>query len=296
MKRFLNADTFANDARMRRTVLKGSAFLFVEGASDDRFYGIFINPAKCQIIICHGRDRVIGACEILNSDGFPGFLGIVDADFRRAEGDPIGVANVLLTDFHDAECFMLRSGAFDRLLVEFASGEKLKAWQEGFGADLREHFLTHSGKVGLLLWHSTISGLELHFDNLEVKEYANRDSLHVDVSRLVEHTKHKSQRHDLQNAGLLQGISDRAADADDLWQIVRGRDFIELIGYALRHALGSRAANEVSVERLEQSLRLAYSQEDFAVSKLYVAIRQWEEANHPYIILKVSVTGTLLTV
>ena len=85
MRQFLNANTLANDVRMRRSVWK-IAFLFVEGESDERLYSIFVGSSTCQIVVSHGRANLIEACEILNADGFKGFLGIIDADFCHARG------------------------------------------------------------------------------------------------------------------------------------------------------------------------------------------------------------------
>jgi len=295
MKQFINADTIANDARMRRSVWK-AAFLFVEGESDERFYGIFVDPDRCQIIVSHGRERLIDACETLNADAFTGFLGIVDADFRHAQQTVPTMPNLLVTDFHDVECFMLRGDAFDRVLGEFVSKDKLERWIGTFGPDVRGHLLVHSVNVGLLVWHSIANDLNLSFSNLEAKEFADRDSVEVNLRCLIEHTKHKSQRHDLDTNELISEIAKIEKFCSDPWQVVRGCDFIDLFGYALRHALATRPAAEVSRERLEQSLRLAYTAEEFATTELFKAIKEWERANRPYIILRVLATATLLEV
>jgi hypothetical protein len=153
MKQFLNGYTLANDARMRRSVWK-EAFLFVEGDSDERLYRIFVDGRRCQIIITFGFANLIKACGILNSVCFEGFLGIADSDFSRAYGIVLPIPNVLLTDFHDSECFMLKGEAFDRVLAEFGSAEKLSRWCARHGNDVKGHLLAQSVKVGFLLWHS----------------------------------------------------------------------------------------------------------------------------------------------
>lgn len=292
MRQFLNGNTLANDVRMRRSVWK-VAFLFVEGDSDERLYSIFVDSRTCQVIVSHGRANLIEACEILSAHGFKGFLGIIDADLCHAQGTLPLIPNILVTDFHDAECFMLRGTAFERVLREFASKEKLEYWHKVFGPDVRKHLLSHSIKVGFLLWHSTVKGLNLIFSNLEVKEFADRESLEIDVRRLVEHTKHKSQKQDLNSAELVSEIGKLESFKPEPWQVVRGSDFIDLMGYALRHALATLPALEVSRERLEQSLRLAYSTEEFAATELFRSIKIWEKANSPFVVLKVIATGTL---
>jgi len=85
---------------------------------------------------------------------------------------------------HDGECFMLSTCAFDKLLSEFASQDKLKAWQQSYSADVRSHLLQQAIIIGGLLWHSNQSGLNLCFKELEAKEYVDDGDLKVDVQKL----------------------------------------------------------------------------------------------------------------
>ncbi len=292
MRQFLNGFTLANDVRMRRSIWKG-AFLFVEGVSDERLYGVFADPASCQIVVAHGRSNLLEACEILNIDSFEGFLGILDADFGHVRSTLRSIPNLLFTDFHDAECFMLRGAAFERVLLEFASKDKLDYWSSTFSADIRQHLLTQSASIGFLLWHSLEKDLNLKFTNLETKEYTDRESIEVNIIKLIEHAKNKSQKYDLRASDIIREIDDIQKANPELWQVVRGPDFIDLLGYALRFALATWSALDVTASRLEQSLRIAYPAEEFAATGLYKAIRGWEKASPPYVILKVLGTGNL---
>jgi hypothetical protein len=131
--------------------------------------------------------------------------------------------------------------------------------------------------------------------NLEIKEFVDRDSLQIDLERLIEHAKNKSNRHDLDSAELKTGMTALESSKPQLWQVVRGSDFIELLGYALRYSLASCPAIDVSLARLEQCLRLAYSAEEFASTELFKAIMAWQQLNTPYIILKISSTEPLFS-
>jgi len=284
MKRFINGDTLANEARMRRELFKG-AFLLVEGESDERLYGIFVDCDNCQTIICHGRENLFDTCRILNDNHFAGVLGVADADFDHIEGREPPFANLYYTDWHDAECMMLRGAALDRIISQFTSRDKLSSWCDSYGRDVRQHLLVHSASVGFLLWHSNKNGLGLSFDNLEAKEYFDRKSLVVDVAKLVKHVKNKSSRHDLPDDELIEGIYERQTLREDLWQIVRGHDVIDVLGYAFRYAWGTCTAHDVSLEVLEQSLRLAFPAEEFANTALFRRIREWEKENQPYLVL-----------
>lgn len=284
MKSFITGDTLANEARMRRSVFKG-AFLFVEGESDERLYGIFTDYKKCQIIICHGRENLFDACRILRRAATLGILGIADADFANLERRPPPVDCILFTDWHDAECMMLRGAAFDRIVTQFVSYNKFMTWCETHGTDARQHVLNQSVIVGYLLWHSIANNLNLDFANLEVKEFTERVTLLTNIESLVQHVKNKSSRHDLPNNGLMAGIEQRRAMTNEFWQVVRGHDIVESLGYAFRYAWGNSPAQSVTFERLEQSLRLAFPVHEFASSGLFRKIKEWEQNNAPYRVL-----------
>jgi hypothetical protein len=281
MREFITGAILAGDARMRRTVFKG-AFLFVEGESDDRFYGIFTDRRHCQIIICHGRENLFDACNTLDEAGFAGFLGIADADFSHLEGKSPPIANIIFTDFHDAECLMLQGQALGRVFLEFSSEARLSEWRQTHGIDPRTHLITLCVTIGNLLWHSLAEGLNLSFDKLEAKEFVGRHDLVLEAESLVQHVKNKSNRHDIQNEALLSGIESRRRLNGNEWQVLRGHDFVDLLHHALRHAWGNQ---NVSRDRLEQGLRLAFPESEFATSGLFRRIKAWELANSPFRIL-----------
>jgi len=281
LKSSLNPHTLANDARMRRALFAG-AFIYAEGTSDAKLYGKFTEPNRCQIIIAHNRDNVVEACRILEADNFAGAIGIIDADFNHLEEKTSGLSSVFQTDMHDGECFMLSTCAFDKLLSEFASQDKLKAWQQSYSADVRSHLLQQAIIIGGLLWHSNQSGLNLCFKELEAKEYVDDGDLKVDVQKFVKHVKNKSQRHDLSDEQLVAGLQQRIKASDKNWQIVRGHDVIDLLCFAFRKTLGSWKAQDGTREHIERGLRLAYEEDDFSQTQLFVQIRGWEAAHAPF--------------
>jgi len=158
LKQYITGHTLANDARMRRIKFDGS-FLFVEGDSDDRLYGIFLHRGECQIIICYTRGNVVDVCLILNEAKFDGVAGIIDSDFDKLDGKIPPVGSVFQTDLHDAECMMLNSPAFEKLVQQYASREKMAEWESTHGTDLRGYILVRAAPVGALLRHSNADKL-----------------------------------------------------------------------------------------------------------------------------------------
>jgi len=270
---------------MRREIFKG-AFLYVEGSSDANLYATFIDQKSCQIIIAHNRFNVVEACRIHETKGFDGVVGIIDADFDHLEQKTPDVSIVFQTDMHDAECFMLSTSAFDKLVSEFASEDKLKDWQAAYVGDLRSHLVQQAAIIGALLWYSNNTCLCLCFGELETKEYVTEPGLQVDVAKMIKHVKNKSQRHDLSEELLAQGLQQQLKISDQVWQIVRSHDLINLLSFALRRTLGSWKSHEVAREHIERGLRLAYAENDFFQTKLHSKIRDWETSHPPFRIFR----------
>ena len=70
--------------------------------------------------------------------------------------------------------------------------------------------------------------------------------------------------------------------SDKIWLRVRGHDVIDLLGFALRKALGSWKAQDATREHIERGLRLAYPEDAFSETFLLRQVRDWETANPPY--------------
>jgi hypothetical protein len=183
---------------------------------------------------------------------------------------------------HDAECFALSTNAFDRLLAEYASSDKLKVWQSTYVMDVRSHLLQQAAIVGSLLWHSNKSNLKLSFDNLEVKEYVGETDLKVNVPKFLSHVKNKSQRYDLNDDHLDGGIQVGLKASERIWHLVRGHDLIDLLCFAFRKTLGSCKAQDATRENIQRGLRLAYVEDDFSRTQLFSQIRGWEAAHSPF--------------
>ncbi len=268
---------------MRRELFKG-AFLFVEGPTDGKFYGMFIDQGQCQIIIAYNRFNVIEACRILENEIFVGSIGIIDADFNHLEGKTPDVSSVFQTDMHDCECYMLSSIAFDKVLVEFTTQDKLAAWQKSYVTDVRNHLLQQSAIIGSLLWHSNRSALSLCFKELEAKEYVDHTDLKVDLPKFVSHVKNKSQgkAKELSHEQLIDGLQQCLKASDKTWQIIRGHDLIDLLCFAFRKTLGNWKAQESTREHIEIGLRLAYAEDDFYETQLFFLVHRWEAANPPF--------------
>jgi hypothetical protein len=284
MLEHINQHTVANDVRMRAITFAG-AFVLVEGRSDQKLYIKFVDGARVQVLLCISRDRVIEAIRILNQDGFARACGIIDADFDRLEARPPPFANVFFTDAHDAEMMILNAtvvAPFEALISEFASPDKLGAWQATFGSNLLDHLTAESAKIGALLLYSmrTASALDFgsHKNPLAYSDFASRPQLVVELTELIRHVHNRSGTphapvrpvQDAVEAILQAGYSWR--------ELGRGRDLLEVLGVALRYVVGTCNQIQSAGHNLETHLRVAYSRNEFVLTALYHSVNSWATA------------------
>jgi len=277
MKEFLNEHTVANAIRQAREVVN-STFLIVEGYTDSRFYKGFIGEKDCRTQVAYNKDNAIKALQILQSENIPGVLAIIDADFDILEEVEHRNTSLFITDFHDLECLIISSKALEKVLAEFASEAKLKA----FNQDVRDLLFELGSFIGYLRWISLTDELNLKFEELDFGKFIGKDNLTFDLNNLVTTVKNKSQRLEINNSEIIEKISDLKSQNYDKKQISCGKDLIEILSIGLQKVLGTNNSKEVTSEILSRDLRLAYEFEFFVSTNLYQNVKKWEKQNIPY--------------
>ena len=272
----------ATEIRMRRTSesFEGT-FVIVEGRSDKLIYEELFDEANCTFIVSNGKEKAMGAIEILDEDNFQGALAIIDADFSRLEGQAISSLNIILTDEHDLETMLIKSPAFDKLIKELGSENKI----EQFNQDIREFLLSEGKKLGYLRWLSLKKDLCLKFEDLSFKKFVDTVSLKIDDKKLVTTVKNHSQKQELSELDILNSLEGLRDNAHDPWQVCCGHDLIGIISIGLTKAWGTKNTHEVQLELLQRELRLAYEKSYFLNTQLYLSLQEWEKNNISYKIL-----------
>jgi hypothetical protein len=268
----------ANDLRMRRSTYPGT-FLLVEGSSDKIFYERFVDKSGCELVVAFGKERVIAVLKILEKDAnFQGVLGIVDADFDRLKDSLEQKSNLFRTDTHDLETMIIKSPAFDKVVAEFGSEEKISQ----FDRDIRQAILESGIVVGNLLWISRRDELNLTFEGISFTKFIDEQTLQANELSLIRHVKNKSQAHALKDEDLQQRLEHEQKKQHDPWQVCCGHHLVEILSVGLRKTIGTNQGKEVEPSSLERSLRLAYESIYFPATQLYAEICAWETQNQPF--------------
>lgn len=288
MKELLRGHSIANRVRMARLAHAG-AFLLVEGEDDKKFYKSFVDGAACRIEIAYGKPNVLSALLILDGEGFRGVLAVIDADFSVLGGRIPDGRNIVCTDTHDLETMLIRSPALDRLLNELGDEKKLTEFRSIHGKDIRHKLLGIGEPVGYLRWLSEVEHMSLFFDDLIFERLVDERSFAMDERALLRELQNRSRQGVLDEAVIRVKIDGLRRPEHDLWHVCCGHDLVRILAVALRRVLGSNKDAEVKPERIEMLLRIGYAREQFVETRLWAAIRAWEDANPPFVVLAHSV-------
>jgi 5S rRNA maturation endonuclease (ribonuclease M5) len=277
MKDQITPDSIANRIRLLRGDHEG-VFLIVEGHSDKLIYERLVNKQEVRVTIASGKNNAIKALSILEKeDNFRRVVAVIDADFSRIEQQIPDSNNLFLTDEHDLEMMLIKSAAFDKLLKERGSEEKIKAFTE----DIRETLLKLGQEIGKLRWLSLRNKLDLKSEGLKFVKFIDKEKLSINIDKLIRSIKNNSQKPSLDEQQIKQDLSVISDENHDPWQLCCGHDFIGILAIALCKVLGTWNANDVKTEVLERELRLAYELSYFYQTQIYQLMVNWQSNHHP---------------
>jgi Protein of unknown function (DUF4435) len=176
---------------------------------------------------------------------------------------------------------LLKSPALEKVLSEHGSEEKIRR----FAKDIRETLLEIATVIGYLRWASLKFNYCLTFEDLDFEKFVEKKDLVFTLSKLITTVKNKSQKQGLDDREIQQKMDSLKTNTQDIWYICCGHDMIAILQIALCKVLGSYSSKEVTCDVLEKDLRLAYESAHFRLTKLYIAIQDWEKTNHPFQVL-----------
>lgn len=183
MREFLTTEDICNELSMERTVFDG-AFLIVEGITDSRLFGKFVDRGEVNIVIAHSKDNVRGVVkEMSGRRRDRKTLGIMDPDLERLRGRHARPP-LFHTDCRDMEMMAIRSNALDDVISEYGDPEKVDRFEERFGP-IRDALVSSSYPIGLLMFISQERGLNLSFKNLTFNRFINPASMALDARQMV---------------------------------------------------------------------------------------------------------------
>lgn len=268
--------SLANTLDMMRTDFSGS-ILVLEGEDDRRFWQRRIDKASCQCALAGAKNTLLLAVQRLDSTGFRGALGVIDADIDRLESRLPVSPNIVATDTVDLEAMLLRSTALDGVLAEMGDPTKIESFERRCGQSVRTALLGRALSYGRLRWVSDRAGLKIPLEKLSPYKYTSEETWALDHDGLF---RDAGAHVDNLSPDDLRSSVD-ALPAHDPWSVVHGKDMIRILDIGLKRVLG----NGSHADHIARLLRQGIDSAELHRTSLGVGIANWERRNPPYVVL-----------
>ncbi|MDR6392256.1 DUF4435 domain-containing protein [Paraburkholderia phenoliruptrix] len=253
------------ELKMARAAFRGT-LLVLEGVSDSLFWRTKIKNDDCQITISGGKFTSVKVAEILDQEGFNGFIAIVDDDYDSFLGRTYESDNLVYPETNDLETLLASSPALEKVLDEYVDHDQADARPEKL-RDLIERIKDISLFFGKLRYINRERGLNVPFERLSPWKYVDAPALRLEEHRL------------LKDFADLCSIKPEEVEAwhrailgEPIWNMIQGHDFTCVLAIALRN----RSQNRCNEKTLCSSLRLAYELAWFKATGIVRAISTWE--------------------
>ena len=268
-----------------------NAILIVEGNTDIKFYNSFVNDEKYVILsdvfdnfdgIRGGKkDKVIETIKMANKDGIKGIIGIVDADFDNLLDGIHIVDNLYRTDTHDLESMLLKSKKpLKKILKKYHKANHLIT--DTHVSETQTILLETSKYIGCALWCSNECQWMIDFENFPINICID-DKCNLDFEKTYDLLKRKSSEDTLSLETIESKVSRKVSENNDLWQICRGKEMLRVLAMYIKHNIKS---GNYGYDNLRDDFILAFNEEDFKETILYMSMKEWEQQNENFSLIK----------
>jgi len=269
-----------NELRMSKNhpLTKNRVFILLEGKTDIKLFRNIFNHQTTYIQEINGKEKIIEALKILQSEGFVKIFGIKDADFDHLENTIYKNINLFLTDYSDMEIQMVESYAFESLINEYSH----KDCYEDFLENLKNKLYNEALIIGYLRWFNEKNFKEngnylLRFKGVNFNNFIEVSKCNISINinkffiEIIQYSNSNLNSDDLKCI-----INNLKSISDDYLQICNGHDITKLLAYLFNHQGNSDKTN-IKQERVEEALRLSYNFNDFKETDLYFNLNNWQQ-------------------
>ena len=282
IKREISPHTLFNQIKLERSVHKGSFFL-VEGDTDGRVFRQFIDSAVCSLVVCVNRDNVVRTIERLDAYGFHGAVGVVDSDYCELLEIRRPSPNICCTGANDLECLIIKSGAFDKVLLHYSSAEKIEKIERARGLNVRAMIYAQAAHIGAMRLAAKRAGWPVKFSGMTYT-FASNISFEINVSAVCQHVLARSQLAALTTERFMSAAQEERKRAPSDLALCNGDDLMRVVARALKKEIGTYNGFERESNELAKALYLAFDLDHFSKTALYRCLRHWEEGNGPFVV------------
>jgi hypothetical protein len=255
---------------------KTKLVVFVEGASDIKFYQNYLSIRNCRLIDSNGKDNVKSTVSYLNSKKQKCYLGLIDSDFDNILGKPV-LINLYRTDNHDVETDIIFAKQNYEVLQKIILSYIDPAKYDRYSTGIIKTIIELSYDIGLIKLYTMDKGLRLDLKEIDYSQILdaemkyNRDKLYKDFlgQNYINFTNYLIVKN-------LNVISFENLVKPE--QICNGHDLINISIFILSNYIGR--SSKVPFKEIEQAVRVQYTKNEFEQTKMYTLLVQWINQNY----------------
>lgn len=263
--------------------------VYLESGSDCRFWRFFVNERNVMLHACHGWPDVVNTIKREASKGII-CLGIIDNDFRSLINYPEPLPdNVFTTDDHDVEMMVLKTAAAKRVATHYDASGKIMEFERKDG-DLIEFVFGITDSIGLVKLANKKAVLNMVFkkehkdQTLELPNYENfldKTCHFTSDEKMISYLHAWSTSQQMRPSKSVQEIKD-LVDAEkqenyDTMQLSNGHDACYILAYILKNRIVNK--KQITQEKVEELLSVAYSPESLKKTALYKDLYDWSQGS-----------------
>lgn len=259
----------------------GKFTVLVEGIDDVKVYEKFFLKEKVIVCPTNGCAKLVELVDGLNKIHLESnFIGIKDADYDVLNHVSYPYPNLFMTDKHDLETMMISEEALENIMKEFLRYEDMKKERIELNVqDFLQKAIEKIRSLSYFRWYNDLSRIKLSFGTLKLSTMLKVDSTLSYDCCLAFITRLNPDATFIPTSRMLADFENSHSGQIDTYQLLRGHDLCEMLSLLLQSHPYSYAKSHVSDDKIEASLRLVYSGEQFRKTQLYASITTWFESN-----------------
>jgi hypothetical protein len=273
MQQHLNENDTIGEIRQarRHPIGKNYLWVLVEGITDQKLYAKLIdgNNTKVEMVPGRGVENLRKAMLILIAET-DRVIGIRDADFLHLDNKQETIDCLFLTDAHDGEMMLIACDkAFESIVAEYIPLKRVEF------TNLRHNLLTSLVFLAGIRWTNNSENLELNFKGIGLDNFYDAIHLTLNKTKCIEEIENRSptKKRSIQ----LDEIDLKITDISDYYNLCNGHDVERALAQYVTIANKSISKTKgITDTDIGIALRIAYRKEDFAATKLYSYLKDWE--------------------
>ncbi|EJG07265.1 hypothetical protein Metli_1310 [Methanofollis liminatans DSM 4140] len=288
MREHITPKRICNKVRMFDAAKKSRwSYLLLEGDSDTILFNKIVEENSCEIIVAHGKSKIIESINELNGDQHyrSRVVGIVDKDFDPLVDNPKYDKNIILLDTHDIETLVITSPSFYSFVEKYVDREKLAQFERKTGMGLLETLLRSAYLIGTVRCYNERKRWALNFKDLVFSPFTDKKSLVLDFSGLLEIIEAVTDQDEDVLEYKLETIrerKDRFIEICDKFTcpsiMCNGHDIVKILKIGLDEIFGSEESKKLRKgNSIERAIIEMYDPKLFCDTNVYRSVREWEK-------------------